>query len=260
MHPVGAKRLSFPHNDVGALDSLLERHRPDAARVLIAIEGVYSMDGDIPDLPRFIEVKKRHRATLLVDEAHSLGVLGPTGAGVGEHFGVARDDVELWMGTLSKSLASCGGYIAGSTRLARYLRYRNPGFLFSVGITPPNAAAALEALRVLRREPERAARVRARARLFVECARAAGLDAGLSEGTAVVPIILGDALRAARLSAALRESGICALPIVYPGVALGQERVRFFVCADHTERQVRETVAAVVRVLGSSETTSPKVE
>ena len=116
-------------------------------RVLIIIEGVYSQDGDIPDLPALIEVKQRHQALLMIDEAHSLGVLGATGGGIGEHFGVDRADVELWSGTLSKSLASCGGYVAGSRELIQFLKYTTPGFIFSAGMPPANAAAALAAMR-----------------------------------------------------------------------------------------------------------------
>ena len=149
----GATSRGFAHNDWRALDTLLSGIRHDFRRVLIAIEGVYSMDGDFPDLARFVEVKKKHRAMLLVDEAHSLGTMGRTGRGIGEHAGIDRSDVELWMGTLSKSLASCGGYIAGSAELVEYLKYTAPGFVYSVGISPPNAAAALAALTLLRREP-----------------------------------------------------------------------------------------------------------
>ena len=131
------------------MDRLLADMRGDYRRVLVAIEGVYSMDGDIPDLPRFIEVKERHKAFLMVDEAHSVGVLGPHGRGIGEHFGVNPQHVDLWMGTLSKSFGSCGGYIAGCRAMVEYLKYTAPGFVYSVGISPANAAAALAAIRLL---------------------------------------------------------------------------------------------------------------
>ena len=124
--------------------------------MLIVIEGAYSQDGDIADLPAHIAVKKRQHALLMVDEAHSLGVLGGTGGGIGEHFGVDRTDVELWSGTMSKSLASCGGYVAGSGPLIQYLKYTTPGFIFSAGMTPANAAAALAALRQMKAEPRSA--------------------------------------------------------------------------------------------------------
>jgi 8-amino-7-oxononanoate synthase len=245
----GAKRRPFPHNDWEALDRMLATLRPHYRRVLIAIEGTYSMDGDVPDLPRFIEVKKRHHALLLVDEAHSIGVLGRTGRGVGEHFGVARGDVDLWMGTLSKTFASCGGYIAGSRALVVYLKYTTPGFVYSVGLPPPNAAAALEALRQLEATPERVARLQERARLFLELARARGINTGMSKDSAVIPCIVGNSVHCLQLSEALLRRGINVQPILYPAVEEEAARLRFFVSATHTEKQIRETVEAVAEEL-----------
>ncbi|MFL5607735.1 MAG: aminotransferase class I/II-fold pyridoxal phosphate-dependent enzyme, partial [Gemmatimonadaceae bacterium] len=172
----GARRLVFPHNDWAALDGMLGRVRAQHRRALIVIEGVYSADGDIPDLARFVEVKSRHHAMLMVDEAHSLGVLGDHGRGIAEHAGVDPRRVDIWMGTLSKSLASCGGYIAGSSALVEYLKYTSPGFVFSVGMTPGNAAAALAALHKLEREPERVARLHDRASLFLSLCHEAGFN------------------------------------------------------------------------------------
>ena len=167
----GATAVAFPHNDWRALDALLAERRRRHRRALVLIEGVYSQDGDVPDLPRFVEVKRRHKAFLMVDEAHSLGVLGATGRGIGEHFGVDPQDVDLWMGTLSKTLASCGGYIAGGRELVRYLRYTAPGLIYSVGMTPPNAASALASIRAMLAQPWRVAQLRERARLFLELAK-----------------------------------------------------------------------------------------
>ncbi len=150
----GARRRPFPHNDMEALEEVLSSMRSQARRVLIAVEGVYSMDGDLAPLDRLIELKRRYKALLLVDEAHSLGVVGRTGRGIGEHYGVDRGDVDLWMGTLSKSLASCGGYITGSRAVVNYLKYSAPGFVYSVGISPANAAAALAALKKLEVRPD----------------------------------------------------------------------------------------------------------
>ena len=202
----GARRLTFPHNDWAALDKMLGRVRGQHRRALVIIEGVYSADGDIPDLARFVEVKDRHRAMLMVDEAHSLGVLGATGRGIGEHAGISAARVDIWMGTLSKSLASCGGYIAASRELVEYLKYTSPGFVYSVGLTPGDAAAALAALRTLQREPERVTTLRERAAYFLARCREAGLNTGASAGTPVIPVIVGDSLRAARLSAMLFEA------------------------------------------------------
>ncbi|MGH8290028.1 MAG: aminotransferase class I/II-fold pyridoxal phosphate-dependent enzyme [Steroidobacteraceae bacterium] len=241
----GARRTPFAHNDWRALDTLLAECRLQYERVLIVLEGIYSMDGDFPDLPRFIEVKRRHRAFLMVDEAHSLGVLGECGLGIQEHFGLEGQDVDIWMGTLSKTLASCGGYIAGERALIEHLKCAAPGFVYSVGMAPPAAAAALEALRLLRAEPDRARALRRRGQQFLEEARAVGIDTGSSAGLSIVPAITHSSLKAARLAEALGRRRINVQPIVYPAVAERAARLRFFVSSEHTEEQIRSTVAAL---------------
>jgi 8-amino-7-oxononanoate synthase len=245
----GARRLTFPHNDWRTLDAILTRVRERHRRALVVIEGVYSADGDIPDLRQFIDVKTRHGAMLMVDEAHSLGVLGATGRGIAEHAGVDPRAVDIWMGTLSKSLASCGGYIAGGSALVEYLKYTSPGFVYSVGIPPSNAAAALAALRKLIAEPERAAMLRQRAAYFLRRCREAGLDTGASAGTPVVPVIVGDSLRAAKLSAMLLSAGVNVQPMVAPAVPNELARLRFFVACTHTEEELDRTVGLLVQAL-----------
>jgi len=242
----GATSRGFAHNDWRALDALLTGIRHDFRRVLIAIEAVYSMDGDSPDLARFVEVKKKHRAMLLVDEAHSLGTMGRSGRGIGEHAGIERSDVELWMGTLSKALASCGGYIAGSTELVEYLKYTAPGFVYSVGLSPPNAAAALAALTLLRREPERVARLHELSALFLALARGRGLDTGLSGGTPIIPVIIGNSVKCLLLSRALFNRGIIVQPIIHPAVPERAARLRLFITTNHTEAQIRSAVGVIV--------------
>ena len=245
----GARRLTFPHNDWRTLDSMLTRLRGRHRRALVLIEGVYSADGDVPDLRRFVEVKSRHAAMLMVDEAHSLGVLGRTGRGIAEHAGVDPGEVDIWMGTLSKSLASCGGYIAGSRALVEYLKYTSPGFVYSVGIPPSNAAAALAALRKLVAEPQRVTTLHRRAEYFLGRCRAEGLDTGASAGTPVIPVIVGDSLRAAKLSAMLLATGVNVQPMVAPAVANDRARLRFFVASTHSEAELESTVQLVVRAL-----------
>ncbi len=240
----GATRRAFAHNDWQALDTQLSEVRHRYRRVLIAIEGVYSMDGNFPELPRFLELRKKHKTLLLVDEAHSLGTMGTTGRGLGEHWGVARSEVDLWMGTLSKSLASCGGYIAGSTELVEYLKYTAPGFVYSVGLSPPNAAAALAALTVLQREPRRVARLRELAALFLKLARQRGLNTGSAAGTPVIPVIVGSSVKSLRLANALFERGINVQPILPPAVPDHSARLRFFITTHHSQEQIRATVDA----------------
>jgi len=242
----GARRVPFPHLDHEAADRLLRETRPRGGHALLVIEGHYSMDGDIPDLPAFAAAARRNRAWLMVDEAHALGVLGPRGFGSADRFGVDPSEVDIWMGTLSKSLVSCGGYIAGSKALVEYLKLVAPGFVFSVGMAPPAAAAALAALELLEREPERVRRLNDRAALFLKLARGGGLDVGGSIGASIVPIVTGSSIRAGRLAQALFRRGINVQPILYPAVPERAARLRFFVTASHTEEQIRDTVAILL--------------
>jgi 7-keto-8-aminopelargonate synthetase-like enzyme len=192
--------------------------------------------------------------------------MGPRGRGIGEHFGVDPGQVDIWMGTLSKALGSCGGYIAGSRTLVRWLKYTVPGFVYSVGLPPAAAGAALGALRLLQRQPERVARLQANAALFLELARAAGLDTGPSGGSGVVPVILGNSMHSLRLSRALFARGINVQPILYPAVEERAARLRFFITSSHTADQIRRTVAALdeelsridpARVRGGTQRTAP---
>ena len=245
----GASRQPFPHQDFAALDALLQQIRDRYRRVLIVVEGVYSMDGDICDLPALIDLKKRHGALLMVDEAHSIGVLGAHGGGVGEHFAVDRGDVDVWMGTLSKSMASCGGYVAGRHELIEYFRYTLGGFIFSAGMSPPNAAAALAAMHVMREEPQRLAALHDRAATFLRLARQAGIDVGTSAGTPVIPCITGDSVKALRLADTLLKNGVSVNPILYPAVKEKLARLRFFVTAEHSTEDIESTVDLLARAL-----------
>jgi len=241
----GATAKPFPHNNWESLDRILGEQRDKYRQALIIIEGVYSMDGDIPDLPKFIEVKKMHNSLLMIDEAHSIGVLGAHGAGIGEYYPIDRNDVEIWMGTLSKSFAGCGGYIAGSKELIEYLKYTAPGFVYSVGISPPNAAASLASIRLMQKEPHRLNLLHQMAGLFLELCKSYGFNTGDSKGSAVIPIILGDSLKCIRLYKMLFDAGIYALPIMYPVVPEDSARLRFFISSTHTGEQIRETVEAI---------------
>jgi 8-amino-7-oxononanoate synthase len=250
----GARRRPFPHNDWHACEQLLSELRHEYRKVLIVVEGVYSMDGDYPDLPKFVDVKKRHKTFLMVDEAHSIGTMGLQGRGMSEYFDIDPHDVDMWMGTLSKSFGSCGGYIAGSNELVEYLKYTAPGFVYSVGLSPPNAAAALAALNLLQEEPERVAQLAYNSRLFLQLAKEAKLNTGKSNNTPVVPIITGNSQNALRLSHALFERGINVQPILYPAVEETAARLRFFITSLHTEEQIRTTVAAASEELARIDT------
>ncbi|MFF4647920.1 aminotransferase class I/II-fold pyridoxal phosphate-dependent enzyme [Streptomyces sp. NPDC001389] len=248
----GAARRPFAHNDTEQLEHLLRLNRTRFRRVLIAVEGAYSMDGDLVDLPAVIELKKRYGALLMVDEAHSIGTVGERGRGVGEFFGVDRRDVDLWMGTLSKAFASCGGYLGGSARMVRWLRHTLPGFVYSVGLTPPNAAAALAATELIEAEPHRVGALRRNSELFLRLAASAGLATGSSAHTPIVPCILGDSARTLRVADGLYARGVIADPIFHPAVEEGLSRLRFFVTGEHREEDVRRAVAVLAEEVASA--------
>ena len=239
----GASLVAFPHNDNAALEEILRDRRYRYQRVLIVVEGVYSTDGDIADLPKVIELKQKYKTFLMVDEAHSMGTIGKTGRGISEYCDINPRDVDLWMGTLSKSFASCGGYIAGSSALIEYLKYTAPGFVFSVGMSPSNTAAAIASIQVLKNEPERAANLQARAKLFLDLAREKGLNTGMSKDSPVIPIIVGDSLKSIQLSQNLFKRGINVPFMIYPSVPQNGARLRFFITCNHTVEQIHLTVS-----------------
>ncbi len=243
----GARRRPFPHNDWEALDKTLTAIRNEYHKVLIVVEGLYSMDGDYPELDKFVEVKKKHRAMLFVDEAHSFGTMGKTGRGLGEKYNIDRNDVDMWMGTLSKSLGSAGGFIGGSRTLIEYLRYTTPGFVFAAGLPPGQVGAALGSLRNLREHPECVKQLQEISALFLNLAQEAGLNTGMSKNSPIIPIITGNSLLALRLSEALFLNGINAQPILHPAVEEDKTRVRFFMTSSHTEEQVKYTVETAAR-------------
>lgn len=250
----GARRLSFPHNDWQALARILERQqRHNYRRVLILIEGVYSQDGDFPNLPKFIELKKRYKAFLMVDEAHSIGVMGNQGRGIGEHFNVNPADVDLWMGTLSKSFGSCGGYIAGSKVLVEFLKYTVPGFVFGAGMSPALTAAALTALKVLKAEPERVAQLHRQAKRFLKSVQSYGLNTGMSQNTPIIPVIVGNSSACVQLSTALFERGVNVQPMIYPAVPENAARLRFFLSCQHTDEQIDYTAKVIAEELAKIE-------
>jgi 8-amino-7-oxononanoate synthase len=231
----GARRVPFAHNDMAAAERELAAARRGAQRAMLLLEGHYSMDGDSPDLAHAIAIARRHDAWLMVDEAHSLGVLGATGRGIAEAQGVDPSGVDIWMGTLSKTLSACGGYIAARRDLVDWLRHTVPGSVYSVGLAPPLAAAALESLRILQAEPERVARLQANGLRLRDLLRARGFDTAGSTGAAIVPVIIGSSIRAARLANEMMARGVALQTVTFPAVAEQSARLRFFVCADHSE-------------------------
>ncbi|WP_237743540.1 type I polyketide synthase [Pleurocapsa sp. PCC 7319] len=248
-HLSGATIIEFPHNDYQALEEILNQEREQYQKVLIAIEGVYSTDGDLAPLPEIIKLKHQYKTFLLVDEAHSIGTLGLSGRGIGEHFCVQPTDVDFWMGTLSKSFASCGGYIAGCRELIEYLKYTAPGFVFSVGMSPANTAAALAAIQLLQEEPERTIQLQSRAKFCLDLAKSYNLNTGSSADSPIIPIIVGEPQKAVTLSQILGQQGINVNPMVYPSVPYDAARLRLFITCLHTESQITETLCKIVKAV-----------
>ncbi len=245
----GAVRMAFDHADLVHLEKLLATRRGRFNRVLIVVEGYYSMDGDVADLEHLVRIKEKYAAWLMVDEAHALGVLGNRGLGLFEHCGVDPARIDIWMGTLSKTLCGCGGYIAGSSVLIELLKYHAPGFMYSVGMPPAVAAASLQALDIMLKEPERVERLHENGQLFLRESRKAGLDTGLSEGYAIVPVIVGDSLRAVKLSNLLLEHGIFTIPVLSPAVPEKAARIRFFITSEHSRQQIKAAVEKTCQLL-----------
>ncbi|MEX1253426.1 MAG: 8-amino-7-oxononanoate synthase [Dehalococcoidia bacterium] len=232
----------YPHRDVERLRALLDEDTGRYRRRLIVTDAVFSMDGDLAPLPALVELAERFDAMLMVDEAHATGVLGATGAGAVEHFGL-EGRVPVIMGTLSKSLASVGGFIAGSRTLIDYLRNRARPFIYTTGLAPAAAGAVIAALDVIEAEPERRVRVLALARRLGEGLRTPGYDVLPSE-SAVVPVLVGRARDALDLSSALRRRGVFCPAIRSPTVPEGQSRLRVVPMATHTDDQTERALAA----------------
>ncbi len=229
---------AFPHNDFHTLDSILAQNRNYYEKVLIIIEGVYSMDGDIAPVPEFVALKKKYGAFLMVDEAHSACVLGEYGRGVDEYFNLEPDDIDIRMGTLSKGLGTCGGYLAGKKDFIEYLRYSLPGFVFSVGINPGSAAATLEALRILKKDNSMVQRLHKNIDVFLEEAHKRNFHTCLAQKTAIIPILVGSDESAFILSKLLQTKGVFVPPAVYPAVPKGKSRLRFCITSEHKLEQL----------------------
>lgn len=238
---------TFRHNDLDHLDAVLKEVRASHRKCLIVVESLYSMDGDWVDLPRLLDLRDRHDGWLLIDEAHSFGVMGATGRGICEHFGEDPTRVDLIVGTLSKSLASSGGFVCSHGLAVEWLRFTLPGFVYSVGLSPAVTAAAHTALRTIVAEPERTARLQANSEMFLAKAQAAGLSTGRAMGRGIVPVLFDDFPTTLAKAKQLLEAGIYAPPVVQVGVPQDAPRIRFFLSADHEEADIDRTIAVLAR-------------
>lgn len=249
----GAKLIRYPHNDLDALEKSLAELPSDATKLVIT-DAVFSMDGDFIDLPRVVDICRRYKAWLMVDEAHSVGVLGKTGRGIEEHFGM-EDAIDIKMGTLSKTIPSVGGYIAGKKDLIDYLRHSVRGYIFSAALPPAQAAAAAEAFRVIMDEPWRVEKLRKNTELFLKSLKEAGFNTLYSE-TAIVPIVCYDDDTAFEMTRACHARNLFVLPVVSPAVPQNLARLRTTVTAAHSEKDIE---IAVERIIDAAKEVKPEI-
>jgi len=230
-----AKPIRYPHNDMDKLGAILATLEADKVKFIIA-DGVFSMEGDITRLPELVALADRYGATLMIDDAHGLGVLGPKGRGTVAHFGLT-DRVDFIMGTFSKSLAAIGGFVAANKLSIEYLKHHSRAFIFSASLPASAAASALAALKIIKREPERIARLWHNTREMLEGLKALGYNTGCSE-TPIIPVYVGDEVTLMKMCKRLEEEGIFVNPILPPAVQPNQCLVRVSLMATHTSAQI----------------------
>lgn len=239
------RTLKFKHNDMSDLDGKLARSSKEGGK-LIVVDGVFSMEGDLADLPEIVELKKKHDARLLVDDAHGLGVFGENGRGTGEHFGLEHE-IDLTMGTFSKSLATVGGFIAGTAPVIEFIKHNARSQIFSAATPPGAAAAVIKALEIVEREPERRKRLWENTKFMKSELQGLGFDTGESESP-VIPIAVGDDMTTFIMAKRLQEEGVFANPIVAPAVPPGQAMIRTSYMATHERDHLEQALTALANV------------
>lgn len=245
-----SKCMKFAHNDMDSLEKKLKLCEP-GHDILIVVDGIFSMEGDIANLPEICRLAEKYKASVMVDDAHSLGVLGKHGEGTAAHFGLT-DKVDLIMGTFSKSLASLGGYIAADREVIDFIKHNSRPLIFSASMTPASAATALAALDVMEREPERMKHLWDVSNYALKRFKESGFDTGVSE-TPIIPLLVYDDLKALRMTRDLLQQGVFVNPVISPAVPPGCSLIRFSLMATHTFEQVDEAVdkmTAVAKKLG----------
>ncbi len=248
---IEGRRLSFSqqykykHNDMESLEKQLQRCAPDKVK-LIVTDGVFSMEGDVANVPEIVRLAKKYNASVMVDEAHSIGVFGEGGRGVCNHFGVTGD-VDLIMGTFSKSFASLGGFIATDKEITNFLRHHSRSYIFTASITPASTAAALKAIDIMISEPERQEQLWKLTSMALEGFRSRGFEIG-NTSTPIIPLYIRDNFKTFAITRDLLEEGIFVNPVVSPAVAPQDTLIRFSLMATHTEAQVEEALEKITKV------------
>ena len=240
-----SQSLKYKHNDMDSLEKQLAKCAPDKVK-LIVTDGVFSMEGDVANLPKIVELAQTCAAAVMVDDAHGIGVFGAGGGGACTHFGVT-DDVDLIMGTFSKSFASLGGFIATNKEITNYLRHHSRSYIFTASITPASTAAALKALDLMIEEPERQANLWKLTDMALEGFRQAGFEIG-NTSTPIIPLFVRDNFKTFAITSDLLKEGIFVNPVVSPAVAPHDTLIRFSLMATHTPEQVAEALEKITKV------------
>ncbi len=240
-----AKVLKFKHNDMASLEKILQKCEPDKIK-LIAVDGVFSMEGDLTKLPEIMKLAKKYNANVMVDDAHGLGVMGELGRGTSDHFGLT-DEVDLIMGTFSKSLASIGGFIAASHDTINYLKHNARSLIFSASIAPANAASVIAAIDLIKSEPERIAQLWDNTHYAMKVLKEHGFDTGHTE-TPIIPIMIRDDFKTFNLTKMLLDDGVFVNPVVSPAVPSSSSLIRYSLMATHTRSQIDESVEKMYKI------------
>ncbi len=240
-----ARVLKFRHNDMDSLEQMLRKCSPDRMK-LIVVDGVFSMDGDITDLPGVVRLAEQYNATIMVDDAHAIGVIGDKGAGTASHYGLT-DQVDLIMGTFSKSLAALGGFVAGDSDTINFIKHHSRSLIFSASITPASAATVIAALDLMAEEPERIHALMDLTHYTIGRFRDAGFDTGRTV-TPIIPLYIRDNMKTLKLTRLLLDDGIFVNPVVSPAVKADSALIRFSLMATHTRDQVDVAVEKITRL------------
>lgn len=240
-----SQQLKYRHNDMESLEKQLQRCEPDKVK-LIVTDGVFSMEGDVANLPEIVRLAKKYDATVMVDEAHGIGVFGEGGRGTCNHFGVT-DDVDLVMGTFSKSFASLGGFIATDKEITNYLRHHSRSYIFTASITPASTAAALKAIDIMIAEPERQENLWKLTNFALEGFRNMGCEIG-NTSTPIIPLFIRDNFKTFSITRDLLNEGIFVNPVVSPAVAPQDTLIRFSLMATHSKEQVEMALEKIQKV------------
>jgi len=239
-----SKVFKYAHNDMASLESKLKLCDPEAVKLIVA-DGIFSMEGDIVKLPEIVKLSQKYNASIMIDDAHSLGVLGKKGAGTASHFGLT-DKVDLIMGTFSKSLASLGGFIAGDEEVINYIKHNSRSLLFSASMTPASVATVLSAIEIMESEPERINHLWDLTKYANEKFKSLGFDIGKSESP-IIPLFIRDDTKALKMAQSLLANGIFVNPVVSPGVPKEDSLIRFSLMATHTFDQVDIAIDKIAR-------------